>query len=952
MNNRINKLKVIVILIFLCVSSLPEKHQSLPPSSHLNHHINPDHHHLSRVMAEPGIPLSGEDLVTLLFKHTNEALGSERKYVNEVIKTERDHTTEKLSIFAASYNQRCNNLYDSIEKIAANQSMILKKMGILEHKMNTSVDILEEAIASVNLKAHTCSLYQENLLYKLKSSLYDTLSTISTDKCCPCGNKERSKNNKQQHLVAEHSLALPRASDSSPLVSNIDNTHDDLYNEVYQEQPSSSPPVQHLETVYDNQSFPHGCSMGDQSFSSTHLNIHVEESHVTRDLRIQSLSTFNCTECGKNFEIFNDLCAHMQSLHADLELYPCEDCNLILKTKSALELHIEGGHITQIDGLELDSFDFGNIPGATMRTSSYTLNQEKQTEKIVKDALKNDYEVSVNNDDQNATIRCSSGFYLQVAKPCFTTIKNGSVFTKASIAITLDEVKITNDKNRTEASRLLHFSFVSNLSSCGGVTIHLHHSTRTIQIQGSSVMPTKERSPVWFINTIVLPKFKDLAKAKQFAIKTTNTAVLDINSKKNKISSPPTSLPTASNHGNNTCNSCLQIFDTKSRPSICNNCDRYFHKTKCLREHTKACRPQSQQISSINTARASVPTLPSTVADTLNSVTAAASLPAAFSTMETPTSSSVTTARSLPSLCPPSSTSVITQHARLTGLQTLVSFVPHTSTNSGLPPRSIPVQPPQEPPTQAGLASQTRGNKKKQKLPPITNEQARISFLETELSAAQSRIVVLDKSIVDKDQELSVCWARIKILEEKQNKDILDKYSLNSSSFQRKCSPVPSPSRAPPTCSYYTPAAPCCSHPPPPPCSAAHMHHSAYHSCNHHNRTESNDLKRDIMEIRRDLDDIRNKINENVTTKVDDLNDISSTATAPPILTQQEQNMNDDEASIIEESHTNLNESHPNLNESIATVEELMSETNLPLNSQDPTIQQLLLEQESHQNLL
>ena len=106
------------------------------------------------------------------------------------------------------------------------------------------------------------------------------------------------------------------------------------------------------------------------------------------------------------------------------------------------------------------------------------------------------------------------------------------------------------------------------------------------------------------------------------------------------------------------------------------------------------------------------------------------------------------------------------------------------------------------------------------------------------------------------------------------------------------------------------------------------------------------------MEIRRDLDDIRNKINENLTTKVDDLNDISSTATAPPILTQQEQNMNDDEASIIEESHTNLNESHPNLNESIATVEELMSETNLPLNSQDPTIQQLLLEQESHQNLL
>ena len=136
----------------------------------------------------------------------------------------------------------------------------------------------------------------------------------------------------------------------------------------------------------------------------------------------------------------------------------------------------------QIDGGELDSFQFCNVSQATVRSSNYTLNQDKQTEKIVKDALKNDYEISVNNDDQNVTIRCNSGFYLQVAKPCFTTLDNGSVFTKAGIAVALDDVKITHDKNKTEATRLLHFSFMTNLVSCGGVRIHLHHSTRTIQI--------------------------------------------------------------------------------------------------------------------------------------------------------------------------------------------------------------------------------------------------------------------------------------------------------------------------------------------------------------------------------------------------------------------------------------------------------------------------------------
>ena len=214
MNNRINKSKVLVIFILLCVSSLPEKYPTLVLYSHLNQHINPDHHRLSPVMAVSGTPLSGEDLVTYLFKHVNDALGSERKYVKEVIKTESDHTNEKLSMFATSYNQRFTNLYDSIDKLAANQSKILAKMGVLEQKMNTSVDILEEAIASVNLKAHTSSLYHENLLYKLKSSLYDTLSTISTDKCCPCADKEKSMSN-MQHPSTEHIEVLPGASRDS-----------------------------------------------------------------------------------------------------------------------------------------------------------------------------------------------------------------------------------------------------------------------------------------------------------------------------------------------------------------------------------------------------------------------------------------------------------------------------------------------------------------------------------------------------------------------------------------------------------------------------------------------------------------------------------------------------------------------------------------------------------------
>ena len=68
------------------------------------------------------------------------------------------------------------------------------------------------------------------------------------------------------------------------------------------------------------------------------------------------------------------------------------------------------------------------------------------------------------------------------------------------------------------------------------------------------------------------------------------------------------------------------------------------------------------------------------------------------------------------------------------------------------------------------------GGKRKQKSVPLNTTDHTIEILQKELSAAQSRIVILDSEIKDKNEQLKVLWARIKILEEKQNKDIIDKY--------------------------------------------------------------------------------------------------------------------------------------------------------------------------------
>ena len=47
----------------------------------------------------------------------------------------------------------------------------------------------------------------------------------------------------------------------------------------------------------------------------------------------------------------------------------------------------------------------------------------------------------------------------------------------------IDEVKITNDLKGLEATRLISFLFMSGQAYLGGVKVHLHHSTRNIQIQ-------------------------------------------------------------------------------------------------------------------------------------------------------------------------------------------------------------------------------------------------------------------------------------------------------------------------------------------------------------------------------------------------------------------------------------------------------------------------------------
>ena len=255
-------------------------------------------------------------------------------------------------------------------------------------------------------------------------------------------------------------------------------------------------------------------------------------------------------------------------------LHSCDLGDIAFPLKDSVEAEF----IDQLDGAisDIDGVHEVNQP-ATSRTAPYAFNLQKQTDKIKADATIHDFEVTVNNNNQNATIKCSSGFYIQVGKSSFVTITRGSSLSTNGIIVTLDDITETRDKNGLEATKLLHYSFRNEKESYGGVAVHLHHSTRTIQIQGSCIMPDSSRAALWFLNNVTINRFKEIAKAKKFEINNFNEAAKSCTGPK----------PTLRN---GSCQSCGNVLIGKAKPSQCVSCQKYFHKSTCLKDHVKSCK--------------------------------------------------------------------------------------------------------------------------------------------------------------------------------------------------------------------------------------------------------------------------------------------------------------------------------------------------------------------------
>jgi hypothetical protein len=207
------------------------------------------------------------------------------------------------------------------------------------------------------------------------------------------------------------------------------------------------------------------------------------------------------------------------------------------------------------------------------------LNQKKQLGKLRQDSLLNDFTITVSPTEQLVSILCSTGFYTLVAVPVFSRSSVGSTHHVAGITMHCYDVTGGIDDVGANVNAVIFYRFTnsSDKTSAGGVTVHLHHTARRVQVQGSTMVTSQCRSSVWFVEKYLLGRFTEESQKKSFDISRFNAAVNSLVSKHvDKINAMEK------------CEACNGHFNGRSIREQCRRCSKTFHK-KCIQHTGHTC---------------------------------------------------------------------------------------------------------------------------------------------------------------------------------------------------------------------------------------------------------------------------------------------------------------------------------------------------------------------------
>ena len=229
-----------------------------------------------------------------------------------------------------------------------------------------------------------------------------------------------------------------------------------------------------------------------------------------------------------------------------------------------------------------------HIPSFAVKKASFTLHRGKQVKSLRKDAAATDLEVVINSNGENVNIYCNLGFYTKVAIPAFGHLSAGSTLYDGDIAVICHDVTERKDATGAATTTVIMYRLYQQNHSVGQVTVHLHHTTRNVQLQGSALIGDNMKAPVWFVKNLLKKRFDQLAESQSQDIKDFNKAVVDMIS--SQLSQSQTNIK-------GVCGGCQRNFNGRSVPEHCSHCSLYYHKYKCYQSQNHPCYTKRRSVS-------------------------------------------------------------------------------------------------------------------------------------------------------------------------------------------------------------------------------------------------------------------------------------------------------------------------------------------------------------------
>ena len=137
------------------------------------------------------------------------------------------------------------------------------------------------------------------------------------------------------------------------------------------------------------------------------------------------------------------------------------------------------------------TLDYPRTPVYRTRRAGYALNQKKLIKNLKKDAVINAFDTVFNNHNENVSIKCNSGFFLEIfpsfhdlAQKCVTPM----IFNHFRIVCTNEKTSL--DHLNLHVNNLYLFDVLSldNDAVVAHVSVHIHITTKLIQLQGSRLV--------------------------------------------------------------------------------------------------------------------------------------------------------------------------------------------------------------------------------------------------------------------------------------------------------------------------------------------------------------------------------------------------------------------------------------------------------------------------------